>query len=37
MDRDFLRRVAALCIPMALQNLINTGVMAADEDENLPF
>ena len=30
MDRDFLRRVAALCIPMALQNLINTGVMAAD-------
>ena len=30
MNRDFLRRVAALCIPMALQNLINTGVMAAD-------
>ncbi|MCR5371428.1 MAG: MATE family efflux transporter [Clostridium sp.] len=30
MDKTFLRRVAALCIPMALQNLINTGVMAAD-------
>ena len=30
MDREFLRQVAFLTIPMAMQNLINTGVMAAD-------
>ena len=30
MEPEFLRQVAALTIPMAIQNLINTGVMAAD-------
>ena len=30
MDKSFLRQVANLTIPMAIQNLINTAVMAAD-------
>ncbi|MDD2971246.1 MAG: MATE family efflux transporter [Lachnospiraceae bacterium] len=29
-DREFYRKVISLVIPMALQNLINVGVMAAD-------